>query len=249
MKRSNKSVDTIKTTEEVDREIKTVERSIIKLKEKISEEGQLCICKSNLEKVISSEKKLFEEKKQNLNFIKSLFTDDKELYSDKYFEALKELRSVNYKIKNIICLKDDINKFSKHLERLVDRKKYIENNPSKKTLESIKKEKAHNEQINLLKSKSRALDDRTRDFANSIKKQIEITSNCPYCFNAIGLTPHADHIYPIKHGGISHKSNIVYVCSDCNLKKRDMTLREFINKFSLDRDRIEKQLEILGKKF
>jgi hypothetical protein len=81
-----------------------------------------------------------------------------------------------------------------------------------------------------------------------LKKQLTQNPNCPYCGNSLGKTPHCDHIYPISHGGRSTIGNMVYICNSCNLKKRDLTLREFINKCGLDRDMVEKRLLTLGKK-
>lgn len=72
---------------------------------------------------------------------------------------------------------------------------------------------------------------------------------CPYCGNAMGDTPHADHIYPISKGGLSTIQNMVLVCSECNLRKSDITLREFINRRSLSRNTVEQNLETLKKTF
>ena len=42
---------------------------------------------------------------------------------------------------------------------------------------------------------------------------------------------------------------MVYVCSKCNQSKGALTLREFVKKKGLDRDRVENNLSFLGKKF
>ena len=42
---------------------------------------------------------------------------------------------------------------------------------------------------------------------------------------------------------------MVYVCSDCNLKKGLLTLAAYIKKYNLDRDRIESNLEQFNKDF
>jgi hypothetical protein len=42
---------------------------------------------------------------------------------------------------------------------------------------------------------------------------------------------------------------MVKVCASCNSKKSDLTLREFIEKFKLQRDVIEERLIALGKEF
>ena len=42
---------------------------------------------------------------------------------------------------------------------------------------------------------------------------------------------------------------MVWVCSKCNQSKGALTLREFLNKKGLNRDRVENHLSLLGKKF
>lgn len=72
---------------------------------------------------------------------------------------------------------------------------------------------------------------------------------CPYCGEPYGDNPHADHIYPIKWGGLSDKENMVFVCEDCNKKKKYMTLREFVKSQGLDWHYVERNLEKLHKRF
>lgn len=88
-----------------------------------------------------------------------------------------------------------------------------------------------------------------RRLADSLKDSVYKTSSCPYCTQKIEDSGHLDHIYPLSKGGLSVESNLVFVCSACNLKKSDMTLNQFIRKHSLDRVRIEKVLYDLGKDF
>lgn len=90
-----------------------------------------------------------------------------------------------------------------------------------------------------------------RQAANTIKsvlkkkREIDI---CPYCDRPVGKNPHCDHIHPISHGGLSTLDNMVYICSSCNIKKKDLTLREFIVQNGLKRDHIEKNLLLKGKR-
>jgi 5-methylcytosine-specific restriction endonuclease McrA len=95
--------------------------------------------------------------------------------------------------------------------------------------------------------------DRTRDLADDIKKQLVDQAvqcpRCPYCGGEYGDEPHADHIYPVSKGGLSTLVNMVLVCSGCNLKKSDKTLREFILLYQMDRSFIERNLDHLGKAF
>jgi 5-methylcytosine-specific restriction endonuclease McrA len=99
------------------------------------------------------------------------------------------------------------------------------------------------------KAKLAQFDGKTRGLAESIKNKLERHDLCPYCGGDIGDIPHADHIFPVKYGGMSAHENMVYVCSDCNMKKRDLTLREFCREYQYDFEKIEDRLEKLGKKF
>lgn len=95
--------------------------------------------------------------------------------------------------------------------------------------------------------------DQTRKLAEGIKrnllKQEEILCGCPYCGNSLGETPHADHIYPVSKGGLSTVTNMVLVCINCNLRKSNYTLREFIERCGLDRNTVEHNLVVLKKDF
>lgn len=100
-----------------------------------------------------------------------------------------------------------------------------------------------------LKNKASANTKQKRDIASRIKKQLAQFSNCPYCFGPIGENPHADHIYPVSKGGESVPKNMVFVCSSCNSNKGDKTLTAFIKKYKLDREKIENELDLLGKEY
>lgn len=86
-----------------------------------------------------------------------------------------------------------------------------------------------------------------RALAASVKQQLARSPLCPYCGGFIGDAPHADHIYPVAKGGRSVSRNMVWVCSDCNQKKRDLTLSAFIREFGLARSDVEQRLLNLGK--
>lgn len=119
-------------------------------------------------------------------------------------------------------------------------------------------EKAGNKKkiLKIKRSKERAIiasaQGKTRQAANALKntlrKQIKEYPNCPYCDEPLGLNPHCDHIHPVSHGGLSTVENMVYICSSCNKKKRDLTLREFIIQNGLNRDHVEKDLIAMGKR-
>ena len=107
------------------------------------------------------------------------------------------------------------------------------------------------------KAKTRALIasyiGKTRQVANTVRRQIKSQikkyKNCPYCFKLLGENPHCDHIYPVSRGGLSVQENMVYICANCNKNKKNYTLREFITMNNLDREKIERNLEFLKKRF
>jgi 5-methylcytosine-specific restriction endonuclease McrA len=128
----------------------------------------------------------------------------------------------------------------------------------------------------LVKGLAAAHQNETRSLADKIKKDLQsqtrILNYCPYCGQPFGeivpanspqlslfeqmegnenkyINAHADHIYPVSKGGLSTRKNMVYICATCNMKKSDKTLREFIKENNLDRDKIEKNLELLKKSF
>jgi hypothetical protein len=90
---------------------------------------------------------------------------------------------------------------------------------------------------------------KTRDLGSRVKERIASSQTCPYCGSALGADVATDHIYPVARGGLSHPSNMVKVCAACNRKKAGRTLREFIQKFSLNRDTIERALDALKKSY
>ena len=90
---------------------------------------------------------------------------------------------------------------------------------------------------------------KTRVEGTKLKRQLQITENCPYCGDVLTSDCQADHIYPVSKGGLSTVENMVFVCFDCNQKKTNLTLNQFIKKYSFDRKTIEERLSILRKDF
>lgn len=94
--------------------------------------------------------------------------------------------------------------------------------------------------------------DKSREAANAVKAKLKIQKeqfkSCPYCNGQLGDEPHCDHIIPIAMGGLSIDHNMVFICSDCNLRKGAKTLREFVVAVGFDREEIEKRLLVLGKR-
>jgi len=54
-----------------------------------------------------------------------------------------------------------------------------------------------------------------------------------------------DHVFPKSRGGTHEKSNLVNACKKCNLLKRDLSLREFLEKILDERFGIQCRLEYL----
>jgi 5-methylcytosine-specific restriction endonuclease McrA len=126
-------------------------------------------------------------------------------------------------------------------ERLERIQKHISQREKKET-----KRKTDRAVIAAYKGKSRSLADQIK---SELKEQMSIDSHCPYCGRDMGDGPHCDHIYPVSKGGLSTPKNMVYICSDCNLKKTDLTLTQFIKKYNFLRVEIERRLGKLGKDY
>jgi len=83
-----------------------------------------------------------------------------------------------------------------------------------------------------------------------LKKTQPLGSECPYCCRPlIAGEVHADHIHPVSQGGRSNFKNMVYICSQCNLNKSDLTLNMYIDKYNRDRNGIFLRLKTLGKNY
>lgn len=115
--------------------------------------------------------------------------------------------------------------------------------------EILKEKQKKEEKITHLKSMAADTVNEQRDIASNVK--IKKTSNCLYCGKKL-INPHKDHIYPVSKGGTSTHQNLVYVCAECNMKKSNLTLNNFIRKYGeslLLREKIEENLEKLNKDF
>ncbi|NVN92529.1 MAG: HNH endonuclease [Desulfuromonadales bacterium] len=97
------------------------------------------------------------------------------------------------------------------------------------------------------KAKIARLDEKSRSLATNLKKGIKPSALCPYCGGPIGETPHLDHIYPIRMGGLSVLENLVFVCRECNLTKGDMGVVQFVTSKSYDLATVAERLHKLGK--
>ena len=96
-------------------------------------------------------------------------------------------------------------------------------------------------------AKASALDSKTRQRASTSKNKLETTERCPYCDGPLGHSPIADHIYPVKRGGLSTIENMVYCCGTCNSLKGDKGLVEFLMAEGLDVNAVCEKLRSMGK--
>lgn len=177
-----------------------------------------------------------------------LGTDKSMVAKQKSEELLKEAEIYNRMASKYMeerdCLHTDRYKFVEY-EKLLSKYEIIKGWKEKKELADESKQRIKNIVVKSNKEK--------RTLAKSLKPSIKKNEFCPYCgiklnYN-IKQDVHLDHIYPVSKGGMSTRKNLVYVCCDCNLKKSNLTLRGFIKKYGLDRNRIEMMLEELGKDF
>ena len=158
-----------------------------------------------------------------------------------YFALLLEANDLVKSITNLLELFKEFNKFES-IESKIN--KY--NNSIIVYQNEIELKQNKNQQIENIKGIAARSLNKTRQIANKIKINMEINNNCPYCEQPI-VEVHVDHIFPVAKGGLSTTKNMVRVCSKCNIKKKDLTLNQFIKKYNLNRNLIESNLEILNK--
>jgi len=105
-----------------------------------------------------------------------------------------------------------------------------------------------------LKAKAASNASETRRIAESAKRkyplqhQLNKLDTCPYCEKILKINkPNLDHIYPVSKGGQSRLENLVWICYECNAKKSDALLSQFIKNNNLNKDKIINNLEWLDK--
>jgi len=169
----------------------------------------------------------------------------KDEYKDRVADLKKKKRSLSHESWSL-SLKLSITKEEYHsiLDAIRDFDKV-----KGKILDELIKLEEEKEKKEKYKAIIAGYEGKSRKLAQSIKKQLNIFSRCPYCGNDIGNDPQADHIYPLSKGGRSTPENMVYICKSCNIKKGTLTLREFIKEHNMNRSLIEQNLERLGKSF
>ena len=110
------------------------------------------------------------------------------------------------------------------------------------------------ERLNQLKARASKREEEVRSqmqkYRGDFSKQIKLLKECPYCGKPLSKsTAHMDHIYPVAKGGQSVRSNLVFVCSNCNQKKGMMTLNNFISRHRYDQGLVYSRLKKLDKDF
>lgn len=131
------------------------------------------------------------------------------------------------------------------------KKQKIDQEKQKKAAELNRIRETKNKKLKTLRVKLASSKEAKRKLLGEVKKTVRKNTRCPYCYIKFDLIieTHLDHIYPMSRGGQEEESNLVFTCADCNVKKSNLTLREFISKFKLNRGKIESELEKLGKSF
>jgi 5-methylcytosine-specific restriction endonuclease McrA len=110
-------------------------------------------------------------------------------------------------------------------------------------------ERKRREKQELLKAQADAYRGDIRDKSETIKRRLKVTDDCPYCGGPLGSDYHADHIYPVAKGGLSTTKNMVNVCAPCNMKKSDLTLRQFCDRHDLNEQEVGERLRALRKEY
>ena len=80
---------------------------------------------------------------------------------------------------------------------------------------------------------------------NRVNPQVKLTVirrdgfKCIYC-KTIGTQKNyltVDHIFPLSKGGTNRQKNIACSCRECNQKKKNMLLTDFIKKYGIEINR------------
>ena len=142
-----------------------------------------------------------------------------------------------------------LNKQDKMREDLLDKEKQIRTiEMVQKAMPEIKRRVKNKEKSAKLGAYEETSRVQGEGIIKKIKEQTSYPFNCPYCMNLTDRgSDHVDHINPISNGGLSVENNMVLVCSKCNLKKRDLSLRIFCKSNNLDFNELSERLEKMGK--
>lgn len=142
----------------------------------------------------------------------------------------------------------------KDLLEQIKRALILRERKAERDLEAKEKKQRYQKYLTEELSRARAMAEtetsKIRKQAQQKRERIERAPDCPYCGQSLwDKQTHLDHIYPVSKGGKSLEANMVYVCAECNSKKKDMTLGVFIQKYQLDYETIRERLFSLGKEW
>lgn len=176
---------------------------------------------------------------KNTNFftaLKKSFSGDA-VFSKEHENAISEVKKIQEKFASNFIAVD-----SKELE---ERKRIYH---QLKVLGEIRKE----HKIERTKSLANLKVGIVRAASSTLKRRevskSEGAENCPYCDKLFSVELMVlDHIYPVAEGGLDTMRNTVLVCSGCNTRKTDLTLRAFARKYSLNYENLCLRLERKGK--
>jgi len=174
-------------------------------------------------------------------------------------DEMKALYNQELELSRIIEIKSQERK-SIRFNEPIDMTQVISENESKEInmlqrlleqkLKSREKEQRQSNELAKLKAVAASAIGKTREHAITVRDQVVKSESCPYCGISLeGVLSHLEHIYPVSKGGHSTINNMVHVCSKCNIKKRDLTLNQFIDLYSLDRVVILERLRVQGKDY
>ena len=158
-------------------------------------------------------------------------------------EELSALRSfeVESRKSGIELEKDSGYPYSEYWEKhIAERKKAAF---TKTALQELQRER----RTETTKAMARAHTGNTRELASTVKNQLELSPECPYCEDPLGDDPECDHIHPVSKGGLSIPENMVFVCKSCNRLKGRKKLIAFADETNLDLGEIVERLKALGK--
>lgn len=147
-----------------------------------------------------------------------------------------DIQSVNHRI-------DLVNASLQREEQAAEKERRKDENDRRKA-QAVETKRAKAEQRDAM---AKAYAGKTREQADIIRRQLPRNHPCPYCFCALDVRAHADHIHPVSRGGLSTTRNMVYACNGCNQLKSNLTLIQFIWKFKRDAKKISQSLLALGK--
>ena len=142
--------------------------------------------------------------------------------SDNYKEYLNNWKELN---------KELIKSYSRKNYNTEKRKKYLEEwwNKAKDDgkIQLYERQRRHQRRARIKKAKGRITKAIIQELIDS--QFIDGKGVCPYCNSKITLKDcHLDHMEPLSKGGSNEKSNLIFCCAHCNLKKSDKSLKQWL---------------------